>query len=260
MPETKRIVVYFEGDDDKAFLEQLLEAKALPADCQLAVRDKKHHPGKDGLIAQLLPQVSPANGLGGQAIVLLDLDEFDPAGRAEWFQAELRKALAANPSYAGVTVAAHAVQGRIHLLHLVAGERQGRIAFVPVGAWGDADWSKPRGIDRFALDDWTLKLAECPAAYRAVSDFKSVTYDIAMRKFKEVADLFRANGLEFRKAKNYLMVLRTLAAIGPTSATITGRMVKNSFAALKEQGVRKIIGPFLDDLAAAAALLRGPET
>jgi hypothetical protein len=54
MPETKKTIVFFEGDDDKAFLEELQEAELLPASWQLANRDKNHHPGKDGLIRQLL--------------------------------------------------------------------------------------------------------------------------------------------------------------------------------------------------------------
>ena len=79
MPEPKKTIVFFEGDDDKAFLEKLQEANLLPAGWQLANRNKDQHPGKDGLIRQLLPVVSPVNGIVGRAVVLVDLDDLTPA-------------------------------------------------------------------------------------------------------------------------------------------------------------------------------------
>jgi hypothetical protein len=57
MPEPKKTIVFFEGDDDKAFLEKLQEADLLPPGWQLANRDKSQHAGKDGLVRQLLPVV-----------------------------------------------------------------------------------------------------------------------------------------------------------------------------------------------------------
>ena len=72
---------------------------------------------------------------------------------------------------------------------------------------------------------------------------------------QKVATLFRQNGLEVRKAKTYVQILRALAAIGPSTATIVGRLVKKGFEALGRDEFTSLIKPFLDDLAAAHAVV-----
>jgi hypothetical protein len=91
--------------------------------------------------------------------------------------------------------------------------------------------------------------------YEAVSDLKTVPFATALTKFTEVGGLFRQNGLEVRKSKTYIQILRALAAIRPTTATIVGRLVEKGAGALGEDGFRQLLKPFLDDLAAAATLL-----
>ena len=77
-----------------------------------------------------------------------------------------------------------------------------------------------------------------------------------MAKLTEVADLFRRNGLEVRKAKTYVQILRALAAIGPSTATIIGRLVKKGAEALEPAEFRSLLEPFLSDLQVADELLR----
>lgn len=77
MSETRRIRVYYEGDDDRVVLQGLQEMALLPETWEIASRSKQH-PGKDGLVSEVLPFVRPVNGVGGRAVVLIDLDDLSP--------------------------------------------------------------------------------------------------------------------------------------------------------------------------------------
>lgn len=255
MPEPKKTIVFFEGDDDKAFLEKLQEANLLPAGWQLANRNKDQHPGKDGLIRQLLPVVSPVNGIVGRAVVLVDLDDLTPAQRAEWFRSAMAEALQKDRKYAGVTLQAAAMIGRVQGFRLVSGARVGHAAVVPVGHPDDMELNEKYQIDRFAIDDWVFRLALNQRVFESISDLSGIKYDIAVKKYGEVATVFRDNGLEVRKAKTYVQILRALAAIGPSTATIVGRLVKKGFEALGKEDFTVLTKLFLDDLAAADRLV-----
>lgn len=255
MPESKRVVVFFEGDDDKAFLEKLQDANLLPAGWQLASRNKDQHPGKDGLIRQLLPVVSPVNGIDGRAVVLVDLDDLTPPQRLEWFRLAMTEALQKGQKYVGVSLEAAASIGRVQGFRVVSGDRAGHAAVVPVGHPDDTELNKQYQIDRFAIDDWVFRLALNPKVFESVSDLSGIKYDIALKKYAEVATIFRQNGLEVRKAKTYVQILRALAAIGPSTATIVGRLVKKGFEALGKENFMALTKPLLDDLAAADKLV-----
>src|SRR5438105_7305969 len=88
MAEVKRIRTYYEGDDDRVILEGLQALQLLPANCEIARRSRQH-PGKDGLVHDLAPFVRPANGVGGSAIVLVDLDHLTPDELFTWFGKQL---------------------------------------------------------------------------------------------------------------------------------------------------------------------------
>jgi hypothetical protein len=92
--------------------------------------------------------------------------------------------------------------------------------------------------------------------FESVSDLQGIQYDVAVKKYSEVAGLFRQNGLEVRKAKTYVQILRVLAAIGPSTATIVGRLVKKGIETLGKDEFVSLTKPFLDDLAAAHELLK----
>lgn len=259
MPEPKKTIVFFEGNDDKAFLENLEAVGLLPATWQLANRDRDHHPGKDGLIRQLIPVVSPVNGIDGRAVVLVDLDDMTPSGCADWFQQELAKALQQDQKYAAVTVQTSGTTGRVRGLRLVSGDRHGHVAVVPVGHCDDTAFSGQYQIDRFAIDDWVFRLALNQKVFDSVTDLKGIKFGVAVKKYAEVAKLFRDNGLEVRKAKTYVQILRALAAIGPSTATIIGRLVKKGFEALGKDEFVAVMKPFLDDFAVADTLVKVPQ-
>lgn len=257
MPEQKKTIVFFEGDDDKAFLEKLLEPGILPNGWQLANRDKSQHPGKDGLVRQLLPVVSPVNGIDGRAVVLIDLDDLTPAGTVEWLRSKLADDVSNDPKFAGVSVEMAGSKGRVQIIRLVSGSRSGHLAVVPVGHPDDAVLNAQYHIDRFAIDDWVFRLALNKQVFESVGDLQGVGYEVTVKKYGEVAALFRQNGLEVRKAKTYVQILRALAAIRPATATIVGRLVQKGVQALGKDEFAGLIKPFFDDLAAAEGLLNG---
>jgi hypothetical protein len=110
-------------------------------------------------------------------------------------------------------------------------------------------------IDRFAIDDWVFRLALNQTVFESIGDLRGVAYETAILKYAEVAALFRQNGLEVRKAKTFVQILRALAAIGPSTATIVGRLVKKGIESLGKEGFTTLTQPFLDDLAIANDLL-----
>jgi hypothetical protein len=253
MPEPKKTLVFFEGDDDKAFLEKLRDARIWPAGWQLAERMKEQHPGKDGLIRQLLPVVNPKNGIGGHAVVLVDLDDLSADKLAVWFSTTLTQEL--HKTAADVQVQDGAADGRVRSFRIVFGEKAGRVALLAIGCPDDEELKSTYKIDRFAIDDWVFRLALNQTVYEAVSDLKEVQFAVAKTKYLEVADLFRKNGLEVRKTKTYMQILRALAAIRPATATIVGRLAKKGVEALGEAQFRTLLRPFFEDLEAAERVL-----
>ncbi len=253
MPETKKTLVFYEGDDDKVFLQKLRDAGIWPAEWDLAARTKEQFSGKDGLIRQLLPVVNPENGVGGHAVVLIDHDEMSIDERAEWFKKNLSDEISRTASV--VQVVDGPTEGRVKSYRIVSGDRAGKVALVVVGHPADEELKNTYKIDRFAIDDWVFRLALNQSVYEAVSDLERVPYAIAKTKYLEVAELFRKNGLEVRKSKTYIQILRALAAIGPSTATIVGRLVKKGAEALGETQFRQLLQPFIDDLDAAARVL-----
>lgn len=253
MPDTKRIVVYYEGDDDKAVLEQSKALACLPAEWDIAKRSRDQHPGKDGLVDQLLPFIRPDAGVGGHAVVLIDLDDLSHAKIAEWFQARLTAALQ-HAGGAAVNLTATEA-GRITSYRLKAGDREGRVVLVPVGLPEAADLRTEFGVDRFAIDDHVLNLVRNEGVYAAVSELKDVPHALAMKKLSEVAKLFRDNSLEVRHSKRYLQILRAVGGLRPGIAVIYERFVKNAGGALSPDEFRALLHPLLDDLDEAGRLL-----
>ncbi len=249
MPDHKKVTVYYEGDDDKAFLEKLQENHLLYDHWQIVKRDKSSHPGKDGLIGQLIPFVSPINGIDGKAVVLIDLDKQNRAALFDWFHREITQKAGEH------VVVTQDRQLRVCCYNLTANGRAGHVVLVPVGDPDDIDFIAKYGIKSHALDDWTFKLILQQDIYSSISEFGAVTYDLACKKYSEVAELFRSNGLEVYKAKSYLQILRALAATQPSSATITGRIVGKAIQTKGTEAFKALIHPFYDDLIQANLIL-----
>lgn len=254
MADLKKVLVYFEGDDDKSFLEALRDHGKLPSNWQIAVRSKQDHPGKDGLVRQLLAFVRPVSGVGGDAVVLVDLDELTFSQRIDWFRTRLRDALGS--AVPPVTLADIPIEHpRIRGFSLTANGHSGRVVLCPMGLPGD-ELLGSYGIDQFAIDDWLLKLCRVPAVHGAIAEFNHLAHEVVLHKFAEVPKLFRENGIEVRKSKTYVQILRAISGVAPSTATIVGRIVRKAIQTLPPEQLRHELAQLLDDLNAASALLQ----
>jgi hypothetical protein len=254
MPEPKEILIFYEGDDDKAFLEKLLDAGHLTSHCRTAGRSKEHHPGKDGLVRQLLAFIRPMTGVGGDAVVLVDIDELTFDQRFIWFRDQIARDLSGSFPQVNVEEGPR-LNERVRLLHLVAGDMRGRVALIPAGIPDDPRLTQHYKVDRFAIDDWILRLVDHERVFGAVSELKPIPFAIAMKKLSEVADLFRNNGIEVRRSKTFIQILRALAALAPSTATIIGRLVQKAAETLPVEEFRAILYPLLDDFDVALRAL-----
>ncbi|QVL33692.1 hypothetical protein KIH39_07225 [Telmatocola sphagniphila] len=225
---------------------------------KIAERDKTKHPGKEGLYGQLLPIIHPFKGLDGRAIVLMDLDGNSHQGLQNEFRDALKASLRNDTVPIKITDGNRV--GRLEEIVLEYEERRGSVVLVPVGNPEDKEVSSKYGIDRFAIDDWILKLALHQQAFEAVSEFEKLGYDRALKKFEEVSDLLRNNSLEVRKAKTYVQILRLIADIRPSTATVIGRIVEKAFASLGREEFTRLLKPFLSDLNDASSILRRTES
>jgi hypothetical protein len=248
MADIKKTMVFFEGDDDKAFLEQLSRHDLLPGEWELAKRSREHHPGKDGLVDQILPLIS----LGKHALVMIDLDELSADIRSEWFQKVLSDKVA--DKYSGVTVVKGLSTDRVYSWRLESDAGTGGVALIPIGC-PRSPLLNEYGIDRFAIDDWVLQLVTTQLVYEAVSEFKHVPFPTMIEKFKEVPELFRKNNLEVRKAKTYIQILRAITSSSPSTATIVGRIVGKGRESLGNDQFVALLKPLLDDFVEAHRIL-----
>lgn len=254
MPDAKRIVVFYEGDDDKAVLEGLRLSNLLPEPCEVAQRAKDEHPGRDGLVRQLLPVVRPVNGLGGRAIVMLDLDDLSADQLTDW----LRTQVAAGTR--GVSPPLELTERksnsrRVALLSVSSGDLSGQVAIVPVGLNEDPELRGAYGVDRFAVDDHILRLVRDHRVYTAISELEAVAHDLAMRKTTEITELFRKNDIAIHQSKRILHILRAIAGVRPSSATFVSRVMEEAAHVLNAQELREMLEPLVGDLEEAVRLL-----
>ncbi len=255
MAEPKLIRVNYEGDDDRVVLEGLQKRTLVPDSWEIAIRDKAHQ-GKDGLITDLTPFIRPIGGVGGSAIALIDLDDLTIEQLNEWFQRQLQRiATTTHPTM--TCQSTQSPSGRISLSTLFAGELSGRVVLIAVGIPDDATLRGEFGIERFAVDDYVLRLVLNERVFAAVSEFKEVAHTVAMKKMREVAALLRENGLPVSHAKRYLQILRAIAAFRPSSAVLIDRMMTKAGETISPDEIRAAFHPLVDDLAEAAKMLSG---
>jgi len=247
----KTIRIYFEGDDDKAILEGLDEAGLLPQGVELAKRDKGQNPGKDGLIRQLIPFVHPTTGVGGNAIVLVDLDDLNIDKLTVWFHNQLKSQLQA-PVTCELADITHP---RLRPFRVISGNEIGNIVLCPVGLPDDATLRAEYILDRFAIDEYLLRLVRHGGIYSAVTDFSSLPHATAMHKLTEVGKLFRDNGIDVSRSKTYMQILRAAAQIRPATATIAKRLVSKGAKTIPGVEFRELLSPLLDDIHNAVELL-----
>jgi hypothetical protein len=256
MADAKLIRVYYEGDDDKVVLRELQRMHLLAAEWEIADRKKDEHPGRDGLVRQLLPFVRPVNGVGGSAVVLVDLDDLSREKLADWFRKQLEDDV--KTSTPPLTLEEKRPdKGRVALYTITGEGRSGRVVLVAVGLADDEELRKDYGIDKFAIDDHILRLVRDQRVYTAVSELESVPHDLAMRKMIEVGDLLRKNGILIRQTKRFLHILRAVAAVRPSSAVFIERLMKKAGEALTAAELRSLFTPLVEDLEEAGRLLTG---
>ncbi len=249
---SKLIRIYFEGDDDKAVLEGLGDAKLLPAGVELAKRDKQKS-GKDGLANELWPFVDPTM-VGGRAVVLVDYDDRTADQLGQWFE----KLLAERGSN---RVAVESVPGgssNVRQYRLSAEERTGGVVLCAVGLPEDSELKNLYGLRKYAMDEYPLRLVRNEAAYTATGDFRALPHAIALSKMIEVGDLFRKNGLDVSQSKMHLQIVRAAAQIRPATATIYKRLVAKAAGALHPDEFRQLMSPLLGDIHEAVRLLTTP--
>ncbi len=255
MPDKKRIRVYYEGDDDRVVLEGLQSMALLPNTWEIAKRDK-NHPGKDGLVRELTPFVRPISGVGGTAITLIDLDDLTIERLIDWFRPQVEKIAEATQPPMNLQEQ-HSENGRVSLFTISAGDLSGRVALVPVGLANDSELRTTFGIEKFAVDDHILRLVREQRIFAAVSEMEAISHEVAMRKMGEVANLLRANGIAIQHSKRLLHILRAVAAVRPSSATVIGRLMEQAQKSLSTSELRTIFHPLVDDIEAAARMLNG---
>ncbi len=249
---SKTIRLYFEGDDDKAVLEGLSEAKRLPAGIELAKRDKQN-PGKDGLVNELWPFVDPTI-VGGRAVVLVDYDEFTAEQLGVWFG----KLLAEKGQNRVAVESVPAGPTNVRQYRLSADGRTGGVVLCPVGLPEDAELKDLYGLRKFAMDEYALRLVRNEVAYTATGDFRALPHATALLKMIEVGDLFRKNGLDVTKSKTHLQIVRAAAQIRPATATLYKRLVAKAGGVLPPDEFRRLMSPLLDDIHEAVRLLTTP--
>ena len=248
----KTVRDYFEGNDDKAILEALARVRLLPNGLELAKRDPEKG-GKDGLVNELWPFVSPT-GVGGRAVVLVDYDDLTTDGLGDWFLNQLREK-AKNEVVVEVTAGSHP---RLRSFRLVAEARVGAVVLCPVGLPEDAELKSEYGLEKFAMDEYPLRVVRHERAYTTTKDMRSLPHAKALLKMTEVGDLFRKNGIDVTKSKTYLQIVRAAALIRPSTAVIYQRLVEAAAGALPPDEFRQLMSPLIDDIHEAVRLLTTP--
>lgn len=241
MADTKRVRVYYEGDDDRVVLEGFRHLRLLPDSWEIAKRDKQQS-GKDGLVAELVVFVRPVNGVAGDAVVLVDLDDNSADQLCDWFHLRLRDQT--KNSDPAITIAVSRPDARrVSAFTLTANAHSGRAILVPVGCCEDIDLCQRYSVDRFAIDDHILRLVSDERVYSAVSEFDEVPHAVAIKKLTEVGNVFRANGIAIKQTKRFMHILRAVAAVRPSNAAVIDRLMKKAGEVLTsrnsaESGIR----------------------
>ncbi|MGL6075658.1 MAG: hypothetical protein ACRC8S_16000 [Fimbriiglobus sp.] len=247
MSSPKRTVIYTEGGDDREFLSCFFDFEFLGWKHDKADRKAE---GKAGVVSHLLPFVSPANGLGGQGIMLLDIDK---ETYPQFFDS-VERDLKATPA----TVTRGQSGPRLVEFRLEHESRAGRLIAIAVGKVNDSILISEYGVNQFSLDDWTFQLARIEKVYNNVSEFRKVPYATSMKKHTETAKLFRDNGLVVEKSNTYLNILRTVTSIGASTSTLTKQVCAAAKRVLTEAELREQLGDIFDDLELATKILCTP--
>lgn len=250
MSNGKLVRVYYEGNDDRAVLDGLHVHGVLPDYIEIAKRDKKDHPGKDGVLHQLAVFTNPAGGVGGNAIVLFDVDD-PPAVRViEWFQKAFGETIKAAQPLATLSLI-DSNHDRIRRFEVSFEGRRASVVVIPVGLDETDHVMKANEISLFAIDDYLLRLILDQQVYEAIRELKEVPYSKTRTKLDEVRRLFVTNGLPIRRSKRLIHIIRAIIGFPASSATFIEQLLRGT----SKEKVGEHFSVLLQDLSEALALL-----
>jgi hypothetical protein len=252
--------VYYEGDEDKIVLEGFSKAGLLSPHWQIAARgkeQKKKFDGWTGMVKQMALVMAP--GVPSRFVALIDFDSFQPDQVYQRVATELAKHL---PKELGIVAVSEPAHPRLRKM-IVSGEGHERIVvMIPVGLPESALLRDHYKLEEFAMDDYLLNLIRDPSIYEAAgkkeSKVKDVPQDLVLRKFDEMGDLLRKNGLKITRAKRLLDFFRVLIGFRAAPATLHEQFVEAAIETLPGPRLaefRQLFHPLIDDLDEAAKWL-----
>jgi hypothetical protein len=253
MPDPRRIQVLVEGPDDRAVLEGLRKLGLLPPAIEVAkpTKEEGNSAVLEGAAARALAGVS--------CITMLDFDHHPtPAALAEWAASGLRDRLRRKDPAASVVEDAEP-SPRVRLLHVSAGARNTKAAVVAVGLVGDPELHDTYALERFAIDDFLLRLVRVQPIFENISDLHDrLPHATAMKKLDRTIEVLReddGHAVGVTTAKRVLFLLRAIADFRAATATFAGRLFDVAAKTSGGSPVRALFEPLVGDLEAAVSLL-----
>ena len=252
---TPRHRTYYEGDDDGSVLLVLAEMGLLPQDLDIVQKQhRKANPGKDGMVKDVAALVNPAGGAGLGAVVIRDVDELTIDQVRDWFIDQMNAELAGSTPPVQVLPQAGTSRTLYFLVQAPGAPHVGRVVVVPVGLPGGAA-ATDYEIAQFAMDDYVLVLARDRAVYDSLSEFKAVSYDLALNKLSDFVRLLKDNGIPIKHTKRLMHLLRAVTGFRASPAEFANRLVRQGLAVIGQARVRDTFLPLIESLEEASRLL-----
>jgi hypothetical protein len=253
MPEPRKVQVLVEGPDDRAVLEGLRKLGLLPAALEVAKpsKDEGNNAVLEGAAARALAGVS--------CVAMLDLDHHPtPAALAQWAASGLRDRLRKSDPAADVADDSEPSR-RVRLLHVSAAGRTTRAAVVAVGLMEDRELCDAYALERFAVDDFLLRIVRVREIFEGISDLHDrLPHAAAMRKLDRTLDVLReddGHAMRITKAKRVLFLLCAIADFRASMASFAGRLLEVAAKTSDDSAVRALFEPLVADIEAAVGLL-----
>ncbi|MBI4704463.1 MAG: hypothetical protein HY744_25450 [Deltaproteobacteria bacterium] len=236
----RRIVLFVEGDDDRALLDALADARLLPTELQIS---RQQAAGWANLYADVATFVRARDGASGLAIALRDVDS--PEEEQSHVDQFLRLLDGPKPI-------PEPGNGRVRAWEVAGG---GRAALVLVGLEGD-DALAALGVRRYAGDDYVLRLVLDEPVYGGIPEQAAVPHALAKAKLETLARELCDNGIGVDTSKRLLHLLRAITGFRASPATFAQRVLGAARGVLDSEAMAASLSPLLGDIACAARLLR----
>lgn len=265
MADTK-VKVFYEGADDRAFLQNLQSMSLLPT-C-FSLTDLPKRGGAATLAERVLGHVptrdetGSVTGISGRLVVLRDLDDYVPTKLGAWFAGELRRVFKEHNREAAVSEVVVEAPGYVCGVEIRAGDQLGRAAVVGAGLPDERDDN--HGIAQFAIDDYVLRLMRDGGVYAEAQrseskfDFGRVPQGVALRKLRETVALLRRptapetpdERIDIPHSKRLALLFRGITGFPAANATFHDAFLK-ALAQHRPDGAAQHLTPLVDDFRAA---------